>query len=364
MSQKIRVGIAGVGNNASALVQGVHLYSQPEWADAATQQRHGILFPQLCGYEIKDVECSVAFDVDARKIGLDLGAAILSEPNCYPRVMTEDLKTGTMVQPSPVLDGIPAFLADMVEVAPECAVEKGDGHFKGCVEAIRRSQTDVLINFLPSGSIQASQFFARVAAAAGASYINCTPAPVVHCPELVKLFQEAQRPLLGDDLESQFGSSLIHRTLLSVLKERGLELGHSYQVNLGGNTDFKNLSFRSDAKKTAKMKAISPAAGTGTIDILPSGGFAPGLGDNKVGYIFIEGRGWLNTMVTIDLKLGVQDSSNAAGVTIDLVRIARGAMDRGLGGYLPLSYYFKNPLAEKLDTTQALAAIRRFNQRE
>jgi len=185
----------------------------------------------------------------------------------------------------------------------------------------------------------------------------------VHSSEIVQLFKDARLPLLGDDLESQFGSSLLHRTLLKALQLRGLELLHSYQVNLGGNTDFKNLSHRPDAKKRSKLKAISTAS-LDRVDIVPSGGFVRGLRDNKVGYIVIEGRGWLNMPVTIDVKLRVQDSSNAAGVTVDLVRLARGAMDRQLAGYVPLTDYFKNPLGQKLNTEEALEAIKRFDRGE
>jgi myo-inositol-1-phosphate synthase len=179
------------------------------------------------------------------------------------------------------------------------------------------------------------------------------------------LFEDSKVPLLGDDLESQFGSSLLHRTILEALESRGLEVRHSYQVNLGGNTDFKNLSHRPDAKKRSKMTALNVSgSAAGKIDVLPSGGFIPGLGDNKVGYIVVEGRGWLGTPVTIDLRLKVQDSSNAIGVTIDLIRLARGAMIRGLSGAIPLSYYFKNPVGPKMSTEKAIEAVMRFDRGE
>jgi myo-inositol-1-phosphate synthase len=267
------------------------------------------------------------------------------------------------VQAAPVLDGVPAFLTELVDVSPQASSSAQDW-FERCTKIVQETRTEVLVNFLPSGSDQATTFFARVAAAGGAAYVNCTPTPAVHSPDILKLFQEARLPLLGDDLESQFGSSLLHRTLLGVLEERGLEVVHSYQVNLGGNTDFQNLAHRPEAKKRSKMKAISTTVSSDRVDVIPSGGFVKGLGDNKVGYIVVEGRGWMGTPVTLDLKVKVQDSSNAAGVTIDLVRLARGALDRKIAGDVPLSYYFKNPLSAKLPTTQALEAVRRFDRGE
>lgn len=363
--KKIRVGIVGVGNNASALVQGVYHYTKNVDVEEIQPSYQGILFPKLCGYEIRDIDFSVAFDVDKRKIGKDLGSAIFCPPNNYPRVFDHDLPTGAMVCSAPVLDGVPNCLANMVTVATESNDNTElSNFFESCILELINTNTTVLLNFLPSGSDQATTFFAKVAAAAKVAFVNCTPSPVVHDDSVRQLFEESNVPLLGDDLESHFGSSLIHRTLLTVLEQRGLEVVHSYQVNLGGNTDFLNLSHRSDAKKKSKMKAISLSSSTDRVNILPSGGFLPGLGDRKVGYFVIEGRGWLNMPVTLDVKLQVQDSSNAAGVIIDLIRIAQAGVDRGISGNIPLSYYFKNPLAEKLSTEDALAAVYEFAQQE
>jgi myo-inositol-1-phosphate synthase len=220
------------------------------------------------------------------------------------------------------------------------------------------------VNFLPSGSDRATGFFAEAAARGGAAFVNCTASPAVHDPRLVELFEKNGQPLLGDDLESQFGSSLLHRTLLSVLRDRGLEILHSYQVNLGGNTDFKNLSARPDAKRRSKLKAISSGRAADRVDIIPSGGFVRGLGDRKVGYIVIEGRGWLDMPVTIDVKLHVQDSSNASGVTVDVVRLAAAARARGCAGSVDFSYYFKNPPGKKLETSEALRRVECFDRAE
>lgn len=362
MSDRVRVGLVGIGNNACAMVQGVWRYSDPAYAERMVEGCDGIRFPRLCGYEIRDVEFSSAFDVDARKIGIDLGRAIFSPPNCYPRVVAEPIDVDVPVTAAPVLDGVPDFLAEMVHVAVESRGYMAEDHIQRCARVVRESRTHVLVNFLPSGCDLATTFFARVAAEGGAAFINCTPTPVAHSVPLRTMFEEAGLPLLGDDLESQFGSSLLHRTLLSALEDRGLEVSHSYQVNLGGNTDFKNLAHRPDAKRRSKMKAISTARARDQVDIIPSGGYVRGLGDHKVGYIVITGRGWLGTPVTIDLKLEVQDSSNAAGVTIDLVRLAKGAMDQGMSGNVPLSYYFKNPLTDKLETAKALEAIHEFDR--
>jgi myo-inositol-1-phosphate synthase len=368
--KSIRVGIVGVGNNASALVQGVYHYTQNVNFEDLQPNYQGILFPKLCGYGIQDIEFSVAFDVDSRKIGQDLGSAIFCPPNNYPRVFEQDIVTGAIVRSAPVLDGVPQYLTEMVSVSEDSNHGTGtndaelEQFFNYCTTVVSDTNTSVLLNFLPSGSDQATRFFARVAAAARAAFVNCTPSPAVHDAAILKLFEEAKTPLLGDDLESHFGSSLIHRTLLKALEQRGLEVVHSYQVNLGGNTDFLNLSHRSEAKKKSKMKAISTTSSSERVNILPSGGFLPGLGDRKVGYFVIEGRGWLNMPVTLDVKLQVQDSSNAAGVIIDLIRIAQAGIDRGIAGDLPLSYYFKNPLSDKLSTEEALKLVNEFDRGE
>jgi myo-inositol-1-phosphate synthase len=364
MNKQVRLGIAGVGNNTSALVQGVHHYRKTGECREGQPAKHGVLFPRLCGFEIQDVVFTSAFDVDARKIGRDLGDAIFQKPNNYPRLYRDEIRTDVTVTAAPVFDGVPPFLAEHVQVSADLAAATGTEQlFAACVEEIRRTKTQVLLNNLPSGAEQATLFFARVAAAGGAAYVNCTPTAAAHSKEILHLFEEARLPLLGDDLESHFGSSLIHRTLLEALYQRGIEISQSYQINLGGNMDFKNLSHRSDAKKKSKMKALSPAVNADApIDVLPSGGFVRGLEDRKVGYIVVEGRGWLGTPVAIDLKLQVQDSSNAAGMIIDLVRIAQGAFDHGLKGDVPLSYYFKNPVAQKLSTASALEAVRALDR--
>jgi myo-inositol-1-phosphate synthase len=358
----VRVGLVGVGNNSSALVQGVYHYRSTAGAAAVASGRHGLRFPVLCGRAVGDVEFSCAFDVDERKIDLDLGEAILSEPNRYPAV-NGPIETGVLVSRAPVLDGVPEFLDDLVLVgAGHRGRDRNGEDFERCVDVVAGSETEVLVNFLPSGSNDATDFFGRVAAAAGAAYVNCTPTPAAHSEEVADLFLDAGVPLLGDDLESHFGSSLVHRTLLEALEQRGLEINHSYQVNLGGNTDFKNLFHRPGAKRASKRTALSTTDSADRVEVVPSAGYLSGLGDNKVGYISVEGLGWLGMPVSIDVKLRVQDSSNAAGVVIDLVRLAGAARDRGLAGCVPFSYYFKNPVGEKLSTPEALAQIEQFDR--
>lgn len=361
-SHQLRVGIAGVGNNASAIAQGVHYYGTPEGVEAARRGEHGIRFPTLCGYDISDIVFSCAFDVDERKIDLDLGEAIFCAPNCYPTVVSRPLLTGAIVHPAPVLDGVPGFLSEMISVSPSARRADTEADLELCARLLRETDTHVLVNFLPSGSDQATEFFARAAAAGGAAYVNCTPASAVHSAEIVELFETAGLPILGDDLESQFGSSLIHRTVLEALEQRGLQLLSSYQINLGGNTDFKNLYHRPEAKRASKMKSLNAGLSGGNVDVIPSAGYLRGLLDHKIGYISVEGRGWLNMPVTVDIKLRVQDSSNAAGVTIDLIRLARGALDRGLRGYAPFPFYFKNPQGEKPPTQDALQMIELFDR--
>lgn len=359
--QEVRVGLIGVGNNSCALVQGVHHYGSPEGRRSAENNADSIIFNELCGYAIDSLVVSCAFDVDRRKIGRCLNTAIFTEPNCYPRCTNIPLESGVKVSPAPVLDGVPDFLRAAIEVDDDSADDVEES-FERCRAVVRDSGTDVLLNFLPSGSVKASEFFAAVAAEAPCAFVNATAVPIANAPAMRQRFEDRGVPVLGDDLESQFGSSLLHRTVLGALAQRGFDVHHSYQVNLGGNTDFRNLTSRAETKRRSKFRALGKNPyGEERIEILPSGGYLRGLEDHKVGYITVEGTGWLGRPVVIDLKLKVNDSSNAAGVVVDLVRLAKGAMDRGMAGAVPLSYYFKDPAGEKLPTAEALAEIHRLN---
>lgn len=359
-ARKIRVGLLGVGNNSCAIVQGVAHYATAGRADAEAH-RDGILFPSLCGYPIDAIVFSCAFDVDARKVGTDLHLAIFTEPNCYPRRVDLPAQSGVVVAPAPVLDGVPSFLEEAIEICDASNRHSAEELFDACVAAVAESETDVLLNFLPSGASRAIRFFADVALSAGCAFVNATATPIAHESSLSAKYKSGCVPLLGDDLESQFGSSLLHRTILAALAQRGFDLKHSYQVNFGGNTDFRNLSSRSDDKRRSKLVALGTYSNNGQVEILPSGGYLQGLEDHKVGYIAVEGAGWLGLPVTIDLKLKVNDSSNAAGIAVDLIRLAKAAKDNGVGGAVPLSYYFKNPTGKKRSTEAALGEVRRLD---
>lgn len=359
---EVRVGLVGVGNNSCALVQGAHYYGTPEGRETSSRNGDSIIFDELCGYPIRSIEFACAFDVDQRKIGEDLHTAMFSEPNCYPHCVELPGDAGVPVSQAPVLDGVPDFLRSTISIGKVNGSE-ADERFDECVSVAREAETDVLLNFLPSGAVKASEFFASVAAQAGCAFVNATAVPIANAKEINAEFERQGVPVLGDDLESQFGSSLLHRTVLGALAQRGFDVHHSYQVNLGGNTDFKNLTSRADTKRRSKFRALgdNPYGEDGQVDILPSGGYLRGLEDHKVGYITVEGTGWLGRPVAIDLKLKVNDSSNAAGVAVDLVRIAKAAMDNGASGAVPLSYYFKDPVAEKLPTLQALGEIQQLD---
>jgi myo-inositol-1-phosphate synthase len=358
---EVRVGLVGVGNNSCALAQGVHYYGTPEGRRSAESHGDSIIFDQLCGYAIDSLVMSCAFDVDRRKIGHDLNGAIFTEPNCYPRCTHLPPESGVTVSPAPALDGVPDFLRGAIEVDDD-GDRDIEGSLERCRAVVRDSATDVLLNFLPSGSVEASEFFAAVAAEAPCAFVNATAVPIANASVMCKRFEANGVPVLGDDLESQFGSSLLHRTVLQALAQRGFDLRHSYQVNLGGNTDFRNLTSRAETKRRSKFRALGENSyGEERIEIVPSGGWLRGLEDHKIGYIAVEGLGWLGRSVVIDLKLKVNDSSNAAGVAVDLVRLAKGAMDHGVAGAIPLSYYFKDPVAEKLPTAEALAEVHRLS---
>ncbi|WP_329467264.1 hypothetical protein [Streptomyces sp. NBC_01431] len=306
----MRLAIAGVGNNAAALAQGIAFYGSPQG-----QHLPGVTRPWLCGIHVTDVEIVAAFETDARKTGRPFTEAIFAGTNNYPM-----LPTGVTGPDPVVLEGItdPDHEAQIDRVADQ----------------LRDARADVLLYSLPTGLPQTALAYAHAAIRAGVHLVNCTPDPMARDEDVMKRATKEGVRVVGDDLQSHLGSSVVHGALLELVQDRGLTLSGSYQVNFGGNADFQNLVTNGSAKEHSKHNALRQrVADTGKVTVIPSGGFVPYLEDRKVAHISIEGRGWADTPVKLDVALGVQDSSNAAGVIIDLVRIAAAHTGAEEGGF-------------------------------
>ena len=335
--KEIRVAIVGVGNCASSLVQGVEYYR-----DAPTDQMiPGLMHPSLGGYHVRDIRFVAAFDVDAAKVGQDLSKAISAGQN--NTVAFSDVShLDVTVQRGPTLDGIGSYLADLVE---ESAVPEGD-----VAEALRRARVDVVVSYLPVGSQKATEYYARQALEAGCAFVNCIPVFIARTPEWADRFREAGVPIVGDDIKSQVGATILHRTLVNLFQDRGVKVDRTYQLNFGGNTDFLNMLERSRlvSKKESKTKAVTSQLETRTpvedVHIGPSD-HVPWLTDRKWAHIRLEGTAFGDTPLSAEVKLEVWDSPNSAGVVIDAVRCAKLGLDRGLSGPLheASAYFMKSP---------------------
>jgi myo-inositol-1-phosphate synthase len=336
-SDTVRVGIVGVGNCASAFVQGLDHYRDAE----GNEPIPGLMNAQIGPYGVRDLAISAAFDVNAAKVGRDVSEAILAEPNNTHR-FARVAPTGAMVERGPTLDGIGRYLKERIEQSEAPPVD--------VAETLRRTRTDVLVSYLPVGSQQASEFYAEQALAAGCAYVNCIPVFIASSPQWRARFEERRLPIVGDDIKSQVGATIVHRVLTNLFRERGVRLDRTYQLNFGGNTDFENMLERErlESKKISKTRAVTsqldvPLAAD-DVHIGPSD-FVPWLTDRKFCHIRMEGTAFGGVPLNLELKLEVWDSPNSAGIVIDAVRCAKLALDRGVGGALvgPSSYFMKSP---------------------
>ena len=343
MSRSIRVAIAGVGNCASSLVQGVEYYR-----DAVPDETiPGLMHVVLGGYHVGDVEFVAAFDVDAAKVGLDVGKAIFAGPNNTIR-FADVADTGIEVLRGPTLDGLGEYYRHEIVESPQPPVDVAG--------VLRDTQTEVLVNYLPVGSEGAARFYAEQALEAGVGFVNCMPVFIASHPAWAKRFGDRGIPIVGDDIKSQVGSTIIHRVLAKLFEDRGVRLDHTYQLNFGGNMDFMNMLERSRlvSKKKSKTQSVTSQIrrpiDPDDVHIGPSD-YVPWLDDRKWAHVRLEGREFGNVPLTIDLKLEVWDSPNSAGVVIDAVRCCRLAQDAGLGGPLvgPSAYFMKSPPVQYAD---------------
>ncbi len=335
---KIRVAIAGVGNCASSLIQGVEYYRDADPSETVP----GLMHVVLGGYHVADLDFVAAFDADATKVGTDLGkAAFAGQNNTIRFASVGDL--GVTVQRGPTLDGFGTYYRQIVEESPAEPVD--------VAAALRDAKADVLVSYLPVGSEEAQRHYAAAALEAGVAFVNAIPVFIASDPEWARRFAEAGVPIVGDDIKSQVGSTIVHRILTRLFEDRGLALDHTYQLNVGGNMDFKNMLERErlESKKVSKTQAVTSQIEHATladddVHIGPSD-HVPWLADRKWAYIRMEGRNFGDVPLNLELKLEVWDSPNSAGVIIDAVRCAKLALDRGIGGPLlgPSAYFMKSP---------------------
>ncbi len=349
---KLRVAIVGVGNCASSLVQGVEFYRNAGEADVP-----GLMHPILGGYAVGDIEFVAAFDVDRNKVGTDLGRAIFAAPN-NTQTFAQVGALGVPVLRGPTLDGIGAYLEGVVleSAEPACNV----------AAALRASGAEIMVSYLPVGSDAATQFYAEQALAAGCALVNCIPSFIAADPAWRARFEVAGLPLVGDDIKSQVGATIVHRVLANLFRERGVRVDRTYQLNFGGNTDFQNMLERNrlQSKKLSKTRAVTSQLAQplpdGDVHVGPSD-HVPWLTDRKWAYIRLEGTTFGNVPLNVEVKLEVWDSPNSAGVVVDALRCAKLALDRGIGGALvgPSSYFMKSP-PEQFTDDEARLRTERF----
>jgi myo-inositol-1-phosphate synthase len=334
----VRVAIAGVGNCASSLVQGVEYYREADPADTVP----GLMHVELGGYHVGDLEFVAAFDVDAAKVGVDLSKAVFTGQNNTIRFSPVG-HLDVVVRRGPTLDGLGKYYRETIEESPAAPVD--------VAQTLRDARADVLVSYLPVGSEEAQRHYAQACLDAGVAFVNAIPVFIASDPTWARRFREAGVPIVGDDIKSQVGSTIVHRILTRLFEDRGLALDHTYQLNVGGNMDFKNMLERErlESKKVSKTQAVTSQIEHQVLDsddvhIGPSD-HVPWLADRKWAYVRMEGRNFGDVPLNLELKLEVWDSPNSAGVIIDAVRCAKLARDRGIGGPLvgPSAYFMKSP---------------------
>jgi len=349
----IRVALAGVGNCASSLVQGVHYYRGADPSD----QVPGLMHVQVGDYHVGDVDFVAAFDVDAAKGGTDLSEAITASQNNTVR-LCDVPSTGVEVQRGPTLDGLGRYYRETIAESGREPVD--------VVQVLRDQQVDVLVSYLPVGSEEADKFYAQCAVDAGVAFVNALPVFIASDPAWAAKFTAAGVPIVGDDIKSQLGATITHRVLAKLFEDRGLTLDRTYQLNVGGNMDFKNMLERDrlESKKVSKTRAVTSNVhgelSSRDVHIGPSD-YVEWLDDRKWAYVRLEGRAFGDVPVNLEYKLEVWDSPNSAGIIIDAIRAARIALDRGIGGPLlaASSYLMKSPPEQRPDDV-ARASLEAF----
>jgi myo-inositol-1-phosphate synthase len=343
-SDTVRVAIIGVGNCASAFVQGVHYYR-----DADPSERvPGLMHVDLGGYHIRDIEFTAAFDIDREKVGKDLGAAIWSGQNNTIKFADVPSKLGVPVHRGMTHDGLGKYLKEKITKAP--------GETADIVRILRETRTDVVVSYLPVGSEQATKWYVEQVLEAGCGFVNCIPVFIAREPYWDRRFREARLPIVGDDIKSQVGATIVHRSLARLFADRGVKMVHTSQLNVGGNMDFYNMLERErlESKKISKTNAVTSIMDEklpeDDVYIGPSD-YVPWLTDRKWAHIRVEGQAFGDVPLNVEMKLEVWDSPNSAGIVIDAVRCCKLALNNGVGGQLdgPSSYLMKSPQNQRPD---------------
>jgi len=350
--ENIKIGIIGIGNCASALIQGINYY-RPKKSEEAI----GLMNWKVGSYRPFDIEVVLAIDIDERKVGKNINEAIFQKPNCTKTFHSDLKKSNILVKMGKILDSFAEHMNNYdYDIAFRVSSEKEPSK-EEMVNYIRESSVDVLLNYLPVGSEEATKFYAQCALEAKVAFINNIPVFIASDPQWAKKFTELKIPVIGDDIKSQLGATITHRVLTNLFKDRGVKIDRSYQINTGGNTDFLNMLDRGrlGSKKISKTFAVQSIAGLKNPDkdlhISPSD-FVPWQKDNKVCFIRMEGRGFGDVPIELELRLSVEDSPNSAGVAIDMIRCCKLALDRNIGGVLvgPSAYFCKHPMEQFTDS--------------
>ncbi len=359
---KIRVAVAGIGNCASAIIQGIEFYRTRSAAEHA-----GLMHPQIGRWRPSDIEIVAAFDIDRRKVGHAVEDAVFAAPNCA-RVFQPVLPaSGVKVQMGPVLDGVAEHMSSYED---DEAFRPADEKPVDVARVLRESGAEILVCYLPVGSEQAVRHYAEACLDGGVAMVNCVPVFLASDPEWAERFRAAGLPIVGDDVKSQVGATIVHRSLGRLFADRGVKLDRTYQLNTGGNTDFLNMLERKrlQSKKRSKTESVQSQLderlANHDIHIGPSD-YVPWQDDNKIAFIRMEGRGFGDVPLELELRLSVEDSPNSAGVVIDAVRCAKLGVERGLCGPLeaPSAYYMKSPPRQMRDD-EARTALQSFFEDE
>jgi myo-inositol-1-phosphate synthase len=348
---RIRIAIVGVGNCASSLLQGIHYYKGRRAEEAI-----GLMHFEVGGYAPSDLEVVAAFDVDRRKVGRDVSEAIFAEPNCTAVFCPDVPKAGVTVRMGRILDGVSPHMSEYTEGRTFQVADALEADRAEVVRVLRESGAEILVNYLPVGSEEATRFYAECALEARCGLINCMPVFIASDPAWARRFEEAGLPIIGDDIKAQLGATITHRTLTDLFRRRGVKLDRTYQLNTGGNTDFLNMLNRKRlaSKKESKTEAVQSVAGERlddeNIHVGPSD-YVPWQNDNKVCFLRMEGRLFGDVPMNLELRLSVEDSPNSAGVSIDAIRCCKLALDRGHAGIVhgPSSYFMKHPPRQVTD---------------
>src|SRR2546421_12577868 len=359
--RKIRIAIVGVGNCASSLVQGINFYQGSPGNGAGV----GLMHRQIGPYRPSDIEVVAAFDVDRRKVGLDVGRAIFAPPNCTKVFCEKIALTGAIVKMGCVLDSYADHMRDQDPLRTFLPLEK-ESTREQIVAELKDSAAEIMVNYLPVGSEEATRFYASCALEAGIAFVNNIPVFIASDPVWAKKFADKNLPIVGDDIKAQLGATVLHRMIVDLFRKRGVKVERTYQLNTGGNTDFLNMLSRTrlTSKKTSKTEAVqsvmSERLADENIHIGPSD-YVPWQLDNKIAFIRVEGRLFGNVPMELDIKLSVEDSPNSAGVAIDAIRCCKLALDRKQGGVLhsASAYFSKHPPLQMTDD-EAYQSVEEF----